>query len=211
MHMSESKSQQPRLGVAPDEVTGVVLAGGRGSRMGGTDKGLIELAGRPLIEHVLEALEPQVGSILINANRNPARYARYGHPVVGDAMKGFQGPLAGFAAGMAAARTPWVLTVPCDSPRVPPDLLARLAQALGTQAAQMAVARDGDRLQPVYALLPVTLSVSLDRFLAAGGRKTDKWFAQHRYATADFSDCGEVFANLNTPEDRRGLARAHRG
>ncbi len=187
---------------AASQVTGVVLAGGRGRRMGGNDKGLVELAGRPLIEHVLEGLRPQVGALLINVNRNHETYATYGERLVDDALTGFQGPLAGFAAAMQAADTPWILTVPCDGPLLPPDLLSRLSTALEGDDAELAVAHDGERLQPVYALLPVSLYPSLTRFLDAGDRKIDLWYARHRMARADFSDCPDLFNNINTPEQR---------
>lgn len=189
-----------------EQVSGVILAGGRGRRMGGRDKGLVELAGRPLIEHVLEGLRPQVGRILINVNRNRERYAAYGESLVGDALDGFQGPLAGFAAAMQACATPWILTVPCDGPRVPPRLLERLGRALAEADAELAVAHDGQRLQPVYALLGVNLYPSLQAFLQAGDRKIDLWYARHRMATADFSDCQEVFRNINTPQQREEFA-----
>lgn len=188
----------------PAQVTGVILAGGRGRRMGGRDKGLVELQGRTLVEHVLAGLRPQVGRILINANRNRERYATYGEPLVADALEGFQGPLAGVAAAMQAARTPWILTVPCDAPRVPPDLLARLARALAREGAELAVAHDGQRLQPLHALLAVALHASLQAFLEAGGREVHRWCARHRTAVADFSDRPELLRNLNTPGDLPG-------
>ena len=189
-----------------EQVTGVILAGGRGRRMGGSDKGLVDLAGRRLVEYVLDGLAPQVGAILINANRNQEIYERYGYPLVDDALDGYQGPLAGFAAAMAAAHTPWILTVPCDGPRVPGQLLARLANALTRGQADLAVAHDGERLQPVHALLPVALAGSLTDFLAAGERKIDLWYARHRMTTADFSDCPGSFRNVNTPEQREHMA-----
>ncbi len=199
--------------MAPDalQVTGVVLAGGRGRRMGGHDKGLVELAGRPLIDYVLEGLRPQVDSLLINVNRNHERYAACGERLVDDTLTGYQGPLAGFAAAMAAAETPWILTVPCDGPLLPKDLLSRLAHAVDRDDAELAVAHDGDRLQPVYALLPVSLYPSLSAFLDAGERKIDLWYAHHRMAKADYSDCKEAFRNINTPEQREGFSLAGTG
>lgn len=200
-----------------EQVTGVILAGGMARRMGGQDKGLVDFAGRPLVEWVLAALTPQVGGILINANRNHARYAGYGHLLVADAMKDYQGPLAGFACALAASPTPWIVTVPCDGPYLAPDLVARLTQALagsGSDAgagAELAVASDGHRLQPVYALLPRTLVPSLATFLAAGERKIDRWYAQHRIAIADFSDCPDCFANINSPADVVGPFGEHAG
>jgi molybdenum cofactor guanylyltransferase len=186
----------------PRPLIGTILAGGRARRMGGADKGLLELGGRPLIEWVIEALLPQVDRLVINANRNAERYAAYGFPVIADAMPDYQGPLAGLAAAMDhAAGAGSILTVPCDSPVVPPDIVARLSAALARGDAELAVAHDGERLQPVHALVPVTLRGSLAAFLAAGERKVDLWYARHRVAVADFSDCRDCFANLNRPRD----------
>ncbi len=188
-----------------EQITGVVLAGGKARRMGGLDKGLAELAGKPLIAWVLEGLAPQVGAILISANRNLDAYRRLGYPVVADDLTDFQGPLAGLASGMVVAATPWILTVPCDGPRVPPDLVTRLAAALDHESAEIAVATDGLRMQPVYALIPVDLAGSLNAFLSEGERKIDRWYARHRVALADFSRRPGAFANVNAPEDRTRL------
>lgn len=185
--------------------TAIVLAGGRATRMGGIDKGLVELAGRPMIEHVLAALEPQVELLLINANRNLERYAAYGWPVVPDDETGYLGPLAGLAAGLRAASTPLVLTAPCDCPLLAPDLVARLYSACQGQGAEIAVPFDGERLQPVFALLKRELLGSLAAYLAEGGRKIDRWFAQHRLARVDFSDRPETFVNVNDPDERAAL------
>ena len=198
----------------PDQITGVILAGGKARRMGGIDKGLVDFAGRPLVSRVAEALRPQVGRLVINANRNHDTYGSLGFEIVPDTLADYQGPLAGFAAAMAAASTPWILTVPCDGPFVAPDLAARLAGAL-TQScadapAELAVADDGERLQPVYALLAVDLAGSLSRFLAEGERKIDRWYARHRYAVADMSDCPRCFTNINTLEDSAALAEEMR-
>ena len=193
--------------VSQQQVSAVILAGGMGRRMGGQDKGQLELNGRPLIEFVLETIQPQVKTILINANRNQAEYARYGYPVVPDLLQGYQGPLAGFAAGMRAATTPYIVTLPCDGPFSPPDLVARLAAALEKGHADIAVAHDGERLQPVYALLPTSLSPSLESFLAAGERKIDLWYTQHKMVRVDFSDVAKTFRNINTPQDQHRLQR----
>jgi molybdopterin-guanine dinucleotide biosynthesis protein A len=186
-------------------ITGVVLAGGQGRRMGGEDKGLVDFQGRPLIAWVIDALLPQVDTLIINANRNTERYAELGYPVVPDALGGYQGPLAGFASGMEHARTPLVLTVPCDGPMLPSDLTARLAEGLRAGEAEIAVAHNGERIQPVYALLRTSLLPSLKAFLAGGERKIDRWYASHRTVTVDFSDRPDTFANINSPEDRRAL------
>ncbi|NGX14944.1 molybdenum cofactor guanylyltransferase MobA [Wenzhouxiangella sp. XN24] len=186
-------------------VTAVILAGGRATRMGGTDKGLVELCGRPMIEHVLAALEPQVEHMVINANRNLERYAAFGRPVVTDADGAFLGPLAGLSAGLGAATTDLVLTVPCDCPLLVPDLAHRLHAAMQQQDAEIAVPFDGERLQPVFALVQRKLADSLAAYLAAGDRKIDLWFARHRLARVDFSDCPENFVNVNDPAERSAL------
>lgn len=186
-------------------VTGVILAGGRATRMGGTDKGLVDLAGRAMVDHVLERLRPQATALVINANRNHAAYARRGWPVVPDAFGAFAGPLAGMAAGLAASETEWAVTAPCDSPFVPRDLVARLRDGLQAEGASLAVARGAGRLQPVFALLPRRLLPDLEAFLADGGRKIDQWYARHALATVDFDDTPEAFLNINTPEERAEL------
>ncbi len=182
-------------------VSGVILAGGEARRMGGSDKGLVTVAGRPMVEYVLESLRPQVDFLLINANRNHDAYTRYGLPVLADALTGFQGPLAGMASALRAVRTPLVVTVPCDSPFVPACLVQRLRDALSASGAEIATAHDGRRMQPVFSLLRVELAESVERFLARGERKIDLWFSGHRTAIADFSDRPETFLNVNTPEE----------
>jgi molybdenum cofactor guanylyltransferase len=191
--------------IEKEKVTAVILAGGMGRRMGGRDKGQVELQGHPLIEYVINAIRPQVNSILINANRHQDDYARYGCPVISDMLEGYQGPLAGFAAGMQAAATPYIVTVPCDGPLLADDLVQRLCTSLSKDAAEIAVAHDGRRMQPVYALIPTALLPSLQAFLAAGNRKIDQWYACHTVALADFSDSPETFRNINTPEDHSNI------
>ncbi|MBV2125110.1 MAG: molybdenum cofactor guanylyltransferase [Candidatus Thiodiazotropha sp. (ex Ctena orbiculata)] len=186
-------------------VTAVILAGGRGRRMGGEDKGLIELNGRPLVQHVISAIQPQVATILINANRNQERYAAFGCPVIADSLLDYQGPLAGFIAALQAVETEDMLTLPCDGPLVPPDLVARLYEARQSAGADIAVAHDGDRLQPVYALIPKRLADSLQRYLDRGDRKIDLWYEEHRVAHADFSDIPRTFINVNTLQERDNL------
>ncbi|MEJ2394309.1 MAG: molybdenum cofactor guanylyltransferase MobA [Candidatus Thiodiazotropha sp.] len=189
----------------PDDITAVILAGGRGQRMGGVDKGLVEFHGRPLIEHVIEAISQQVHSLLINANRNLVQYQRFGYPVIADSLNDYQGPLAGFLAAMEVAQTPDIVTVPCDGPLLANDLVARLSAARERDQAEIAVAHDGHRLQPVYALIPVALKQSLQAYLEGGDRKIDLWYARHRVATADFSDLPSTFVNINTEEERDRL------
>jgi len=188
-----------------DTITGVILAGGQGQRMGGRDKGLVPFRGRPLVAWVIAAMTPQVAVLVINANRNLDAYGALGYPVIPDGLEGFQGPLAGFATAMAAVSTPWIVTAPCDGPFLAPDLVARLGAALIGEGAEIAVASDGQRLQPVYALIPVRLAPSLHAFLAAGERKIDLWYARHRVALADLGDRPGSFANVNTEADAAGL------
>jgi len=189
----------------PKSITGVVLAGGRGSRMGGEDKGLVMLHGRTMVEHVIARLRPQVEHLLISANRNRERYATLGCAVVPDLLGDYQGPLAGMAAALQAATTPYVVTVPCDSPLMATDVVARLAQALVRDGADISVAHDGTRTHPVFLLMKRSLLPSLLEFLNAGERKIDRWFAQHRVATADFHDCPESFVNVNDPDEHQAL------
>jgi molybdenum cofactor guanylyltransferase len=193
---------------SPDKenITAVILAGGRGRRLGGQDKGLLELNGKPLIEHILDAITPQVNAVIINANRNQKVYANYTYPVVSDDMSDFQGPLAGFAVALSVSDTEYIMTLPCDGPAVPADLAARLSKALIDDEAELAVAHDGQRMQPVYALIPRSLLGSLQSFLAAGDRKIDLWYAQHKVALADFSDVMESFFNINTEKDHQRAA-----
>jgi len=192
------------------QITGLVLAGGLGRRMsadgGGVDKGLAMLRGRPMVAHVIERLAPQVGALLINVNRNAERYAAFGHPVVPDAIEGYAGPLAGLHAGLHAAKTPWVVTAPCDSPFLPEDLVARLWNALQAAPggpAQLAVARTGGKQpHPVFALVERALLPSLEAFLASGRRKIDAWYAPLRVVEVDFPD-EDAFRNINTQEELR--------
>jgi molybdopterin-guanine dinucleotide biosynthesis protein A len=190
------------------KITGVLLAGGRGRRMGGKDKGLILFKGRPLSSYALEALDSVAGHILINANRNLEAYARFGYPVIADRTDGFYGPLAGLLSAMRAAETPYVLTVPCDSPLVTGRLLERLCRTMQETGAELCAAHDGERLHPVFLLAERRLADSLERYLAGGRRKLDRWLEQHRLVLADFSDHPELFANINTEEELAALENA---
>jgi molybdopterin-guanine dinucleotide biosynthesis protein A len=185
---------------SPD-VTGLVLAGGQGSRMGGVDKGLQPFRGKPMVEHVIERLAPQVGEILINANRNPDDYARFGHRVIADEIEGFAGPLAGFERGLAHASSELVVTAPCDSPFLPRDLVARLHAAMVDRDAQLAVARTGDQAHPVFCLMKREVHGSLRDFLASGQRKIDKWYASLAIVEVPFDDEADAFLNINTREE----------
>jgi molybdenum cofactor guanylyltransferase len=188
-----------------DAITGLVLAGGRGQRLGGVDKGLQAWRGLPLVDHALARLAPQVREVMISANRNAALYATRAARVLPDASDDFPGPLAGILAGLQAATTPWLAVVPCDSPRLPPDLVERLARGLG-DAGGAVVQRDqgvdGPRLEPVCCLLSTTLADDLARYLAEGGRKVEGWVARHAApVTFDLPDDAAAFANVNTPAD----------
>ncbi len=191
-----------------EAITGVILAGGRGSRMGGADKGLQNFNGVPLALHTLMRLSPQVGDIMINANRNLAAYESFGVPVWPDAtgLGEYAGPLAGFMTALERCETPYLLTVPCDTPLFPADLVARLAEAFAREDADFAVAaapeEDGQlRAQPVFCLMRIGMLESLMQFTHAGGRKIDAWTARHKTVSVPFNapgDDGRAFFNANT-------------
>jgi len=197
------------------DITGLVLAGGRGSRMGGADKGLQNFNGVPLALHTLLRLQPQVGEVLVNANRNLAAYESFGVPVWPDALTDYAGPLAGFLTGLEQCETPWLVTVPCDTPLFPGDLVARLAEAAKRDDADIAMAsapeQDGQlRTQPVFCLLRRELLESLVKFTHGGGRKIDAWTAQHRTVVVPFdrpTDDPRAFYNANTLGELRDLER----
>ena len=200
-------------GATCTDITAVVLAGGRARRMGGEDKGLIALGDKPMVAHVVSALKPQVGAILISANRNANEYARVTQcRIVADTDDDFAGPLAGMASAMAVADTTYVMRAPCDSPLIGSDLAILLRNALRAHGAALAVAHDGERMQPVFALLQRDLLSNLRDYLASGERKIDRWYAQHAVAEVDFSDRLDTFTNINTPEERARMeARIARG
>lgn len=185
-----------------ESVTGLILAGGMARRMSGEDKGLVQLAGRPMVEHVLEALRPQVGTLLISANRNRERYAAYGYPVIADELDGGQGPLAGVLSALRHLATEFLVTVPCDAPFVAPDLVERLHGACIAHGTDVAVASDGQRQQPVFLLLRARVAPALEAYLAGGGRKVEAWFGQVRAAVGDFSDESDTFINVNDPDEK---------
>ena len=188
------------------DITGVILAGGRGSRMGGVDKGLQNFNGMPMALHALMRLAPQVGEVMINANRNLGAYEAFGVPVWPDVLPDYAGPLAGFLTGLERCETPWLVTVPCDTPLFPHDLVARLAGAAQQQDAEIAMAaaceQDGKlHTQPVFCLLRVELLESLVKFTHGGGRKTDAWTALHKTILVPFDtprDDPRAFFNANT-------------
>ena len=186
----------------PDNITGVILAGGRGTRMGGVDKGLVKLDGKPLVEHVILRLQPQVPHIIISANRNQDEYARYGFPVISDEVESNgAGPLAGIFCALTRATTEYILTVPCDAPRLPQDLAARLLRQLQQEGARACMAHDGTRAQPIFTLLHTCLRDDVLRALRAGEHKVGLWLQQRGSSSTDFSDCAECFINLNTAEN----------
>jgi molybdopterin-guanine dinucleotide biosynthesis protein A len=185
----------------PVRLTGLVLAGGQGRRMGGVDKGLQLLRGRPMVEWVLERLKPQVTEVVINANQHQAEYARYGCRVVADEIGGFAGPLAGLHAGLKVNVHPFLVTVPCDSPFLPHDLVSRLHAALVAQHADLAVAKTGNQPHPVFALVRAALSTHLTGFLEGGGRKIDAWYAALKVVEVPFDDEAEAFSNINTRDE----------
>ena len=192
------------------DITGLILAGGRGSRMGGVDKGLQNHRGTPLAMHALMRLAPQVGTLMINANRNLGAYESMGVPVWPDSLADYAGPLAGFLTGLEHCETPYLATVPCDSPLFPDDLVARLAQALFEADAEIAMAATREagalQVQPVFCLMKTGLIESLVRFTQSGQRKIDKWTAQHRCIDVPFDDA-QAFANANTPDELQALQR----
>jgi len=188
-------------------VSGIVLAGGQGSRMGGVDKGLQPFRGKPMVAHVIERLAPQVDELLINANRNPDDYARFGHRVIADEIPGFAGPLAGFERGLAHASGELVATVPCDSPFLPADLIARLRTQLESADAELAVARTGDQPHPVFTLMRRDVLPSLQRFLGSGQRKIDRWYGELRVAEVAFDDEADAFLNINTRDELAKLEK----
>ena len=199
-------------GIGKEDITGLILAGGRGSRMGGVDKGLQNHLGIPMAMHALMRLGPQVEHVMINANRNLGAYEAFGVPVWPDALPDQPGPLAGFLTGLERCETPYLVTVPCDTPDFPDDLVARLAAALVAQDADIAMAAspsdDGVQVQPVFCLMKSTLMESLMAFTQSGQRKIDKWTAQHRCINVLFSDANAFF-NANTAEELRQLQQRH--
>ena len=190
---------------AIDSVTGVVLAGGRAIRMGGEDKGLVLLRDRPMIQWVLDRLSSQVSKILISANRNKTQYAELGYRVVADNANDFQGPLAGIAAALEQTETPWLVSVPCDAPLLPLDLIGRLHDQVVRGGARAGAAHDGKRLQPVFSLVHRDLLGDLVAYLEGGERKIDRWLERHAFQSVDFTDREEMFLNVNTRLDLQNV------
>jgi molybdopterin-guanine dinucleotide biosynthesis protein A len=200
------------MAISRDDITGLILAGGRGSRMGGVDKGLQNHRGIPLAMHALMRLAPQVGHVMINANRNLGAYDAFGVPVWPDALADYPGPLAGFLAGLERCETSYLVTVPCDTPDFPEDLVERLASGLVASDAEIAMAAtrnaEGTQVQPVFCLMHSSVMESLVRFTQAGQRKIDKWTAQHRCVEVPFDD-EAAFFNANTMQELQSLQPRH--
>lgn len=194
------------------QMTGVLLAGGRAERMGGRDKGLLPLAGEPLIAHGVRRLRPQVAALLISANRHQDRYGAFGCQVISDAPeRRFRGPLAGVLAAMEIAQTPDLLTAPCDSPLLPADYAQRMWAARERENATVSVAFAEDCWQPVFALLPVTLRDDLAEWLTANQGGVGRWLQRHQPARVEFADWPAMFRNVNTPEELAQLEAEYRG
>ncbi len=192
------------------QVDAVILAGGMARRMGGNDKGLVELNGKPMIKHAIDRIQPQVKEILINANRNQNLYTEFGFKVLSDEDSGYLGPLAGVIAALKQTQADYLLVVPCDQPMLPLDLAARMLDSMQPNDAEIAVASDGEYEQPVMLLIKVKpeLIVSMQAFLDAGDRKVNLWYTKHRYVVCDFSDQPNAFVNVNTPEQKQRLSEA---
>ena len=195
-------SDSPSEAVDRDHcITGVVLAGGQGSRMGGVDKGLQPFRGKPMAAHAIERLAPQVDELLVNANRNPQAYEQFGHRVIADEIEGYAGPLAGFERGLFHAAGNLVVTVPCDSPFLPADLVARLRRALEENGADLTVAKTGAQAHPVFSLMRREVLASLQEFLSSGQRKIDRWYSSLKVVEVSFDDEADAFLNINTREE----------
>jgi molybdopterin-guanine dinucleotide biosynthesis protein A len=198
--------------ISTEDITGLILAGGRAQRMGGIDKGLIPFHGKPLIESAIAKLKPQVQTIVINANRNITKYASYGYPVIMDETPDFSGPLAGFSEGLKACRTPYLLTSPCDSPLQPNNLAELLVAEMERGDFELVYASSKETdgkvwAQPVFCLMRANLQDALAKFLLKGDLKIDRWFKELRSSTVIFDD-PQVFANANTPEELKLLEEA---
>jgi molybdopterin-guanine dinucleotide biosynthesis protein A len=197
--------------ITSEQITGLILAGGRAQRMGGVDKGFILFHGKPLIESAISRLKPQVSTILINANRSITNYAHYGYPVLMDETPDFSGPLAGFSVGLKHCETPYLLTSPCDSPLLPMDLAEKMAAELESKNLDLVFASSKEHdgkiwAQPVFCLMKKNLHTSLDAFISTGDLKIDRWFKELCSGTVVFENA-QAFANVNTPEELAALEK----
>ena len=199
------------MSISSKDITAVILAGGRGKRLQGQDKGLVELNHKPMVQHIIERLKPQIDTIIINANRNHTRYAAYGYPVISDELSDFQGPLAGVASAMQSAKTSYILTLACDAPLLPHDYVARMLKILNASNHHdktIVIAHDGKTLQTVHALIPVALLSNLQNYLTQGQRKVELWYKQHHMEIADFSNYEDAFSNINTQEQHQSIEQS---
>ena len=187
--------------IIKDEITGVILAGGKARRMGGTDKGLVQFRGKPLIEHVIQAFEPQVGNLLINANRNHEIYKNYGFDIVSDESEDYCGPLAGILSALNKIDTPYLATAPCDTPFISRNIVEKLSLSILSEKTEISVAHNGDRLQPVFCVMKKDLIISINNYLREGGRKIDQWIKQHSVTIVDLSSEIKCFENFNSKEE----------
>lgn len=190
----------------PQAITGIILAGGKGRRMDGLDKGMVEFRNMPLIEHVLHRIAPQVDALMINANRNFDFYAASGLPVVPDERLDFAGPLAGIEASLSKAPTPLALIVPCDTPFLPADLVSRMIDVMHKEQADVVIPDDGEREQPLICLMKTSLKESISKVLDANSPKVRDWLALQNLAWVDFSDQPDAFANINDAETLEKLS-----
>jgi len=186
-------------------ITAIILSGGRATRMGGLEKGLVLLQGKPLISHVIARLTPQVDEILINANRELDKYQTLNLPIIEDDIPDYIGPLAGFSLGLQHCKSDYLLTVPCDSPLLPSDLASRLLSALSQHHADVAIAKSSGNAHPVFCLCKKSVLPSLIDYINLGGRKVSTWQKSQAYIEVDFNDCDDAFINLNTLEDLASL------
>jgi len=188
-----------------DLLTVVILAGGRGSRLGGQDKGLLEWQGKPFIEHILQSIAPVAKNIMINANRNAEVYQQYGYPVISDDIDDYAGPLAGMLAALRSAKTEYVMTVPCDAPSTTPAMIDQFCDVHEKQHQKLYVAGTDDGLQPVYAMIHTSLIENLAQYLADGHRKTQGWLKDNDAVVIHFDQQVTSFLNINTEDEFRAL------
>lgn len=192
--------------ITQQDITAVILAGGQARRMQGQDKGLLKYQGQHFIQHLVHGLSPQVGQIIVNANRHQQQYAELTQcPVISDSFGHFAGPLAGMLTGLQTATTPYVLFLPCDVPLVPDFLVSRLAQSLANTSANISTVDDGQRTQYLFALMRRDVQDHLQTYLAQDKHQVKAWYQQQKVVTTDFADCPQYFVNINTPDDLQNL------
>jgi molybdenum cofactor guanylyltransferase len=195
------------MDISVDNITAVILAGGRSHRMQGNNKGLVKLAGQPMIQHVLQQLQPQISNIVISANLNLDQYAQFNCPIIADEMPGFAGPLAGIYSVMTRMATDWLLTVPCDTPNIPTDYVVRMQRAGYDH--RLCVAHDGVRQQPAFCLIHKSLKNDVQSAIHNKQLAVHRFLASHNVMEVDFSDANECFVNINTPEQLKQYENKH--